>query len=82
MKIKTDEGSVLNALHEATETLWFDDNADYGAALYNVIKHLSPELYENIGEDEIHEEHIKEIEDAQKLLTTGAASQPDRADAT
>jgi hypothetical protein len=74
MKLNLDESHVLEAVNQAALALYFDDNSDYGSALWEVLKNLAPEIYNNAaGVGEVREKEIREIETALKQLTTTAS---------
>ncbi|ANF26010.1 ead/Ea22-like family protein [Stutzerimonas stutzeri] len=46
-----ERGAVSRALHEAVSAIYFDDSSDFGSALWAVVRHLAPELIEELESD-------------------------------
>jgi len=38
----------------ANNALYFDDNSDYGTALWQILKEIKPELFKDNAEPELH----------------------------
>lgn len=56
-----ERGGVSRALHEAVSAIYFDDNSDYGTALWAVVRHLAPELVEELESDPSSVWHKTEV---------------------
>lgn len=53
--------SVMEALHETVAALYFDDNSKYGGALWNIVRSLSPSLWQLL-QDNPREAYAKAAE--------------------
>ena len=50
--ITNDPQKIAAATHSAVAAIYFADNSDYLPALWNIIRSLSPELYDLLQNDE------------------------------
>jgi hypothetical protein len=56
-----ERGAVSRALHEAVSAIYFDDSSDFGSALWAVVRHLAPELVEELESDPSSVWHKTEV---------------------